>query len=103
VTINDLALIGGSVLTIVVSICFIPLMMFVVFPFFERLSSEKRLEKFVDNQCLRGNEIAILVRREGNRYYDKRDYKLIRAAIEGNEHAIKALKLDPESRKNKNY
>lgn len=100
-TIKDIAPVLGPILSVVAAICFIPVMVFVVFPFFESLSSEKRLEKFVDDQCLQGNEMAILIRRDGTRYYAKRDYKLIRSAIEGNEYAIKALKLDPQSKNNK--
>lgn len=81
----------------VIAFSFIPLCMYVIFPFFHSLSQEQRFEKYINNQCLQGNEIAILIRREGIRYYNEKDYQLIRAAIQGNVHAIKALKLDKET------
>lgn len=93
----------GPLLGVGIAICSVPLMMYVIFPFFQSLSPEKRFEKFIDDQCLLGNEIAILIRREGTRYYLDKDFALIRAAIEGNENAVRALKLDSETLKKKNY
>jgi hypothetical protein len=84
----------GTITAIIVAASFIPLMAYVVFPFFNSLSPEKRLEKFINEKCLEGNETAIQIRREGYRYYSEKDYKLVRAAIEGNKHAIRALKLE---------
>ena len=52
------------------------------------------LEKFINEKCLEGNEIAIQIRREGCRYFSDKDYNLVRAAIEGNQYAIRALKLE---------
>lgn len=93
----------SAFLIIAGSICFIPLMMYVVFPFFESFSAEKKLEKFIEEQCLLGNEIAIQIRRDNIRYYADSDYKLVRAAIEGNENAARALRLDKESLQKKSY
>lgn len=73
---------------------------FVLFPFLSGLAPEKRLEKFIDKKCLEGNQIAIRIRRQGMRYFGDRDCRLVRAAIEGNEHAIKALKLESIESKN---
>ena len=84
----------GIVFGVGAMLCFIPFMAYVVFPFFINLTPEKRLEKFIDEKCLQGNEIAIRIRREGFRYYRDRDYKIVRAAIEGNVHAVRALNLD---------
>lgn len=89
------------ILTILASICFLPFMMYIVFPFFESFTPEKKLEKLIEQQCLLGNEIAIQIRRDNFRYYANSDYKLVRAAIEGNVNAAKALKLDNESLKKK--
>lgn len=86
-----------------IAFCFVPFMMYIVFPFFQNLSPEKKFEKYIDEQCLQGNEIAICIRRGGIRYYFDRDYKLVRAAIEGNEYAIRALKLEAENQTKKNY
>ncbi len=66
---------------------------FFVFPFLNSLSPEKRLEKYIDKKCLEGNQVAIHIRRK-NMFYMYPNIRLIRAAIDGNEHAIKALKLD---------
>lgn len=67
---------------------------FVLLPFLSGLTPEKRLEKFIDKKCLEGNQVAIRIRRQNMRYFCDRDCRLVRAAIEGNEHAIKALKLE---------
>ena len=92
VSIIYLTAIGGSVFFVG----------FVLFPFFSNLSPEKRLEKFIDNRCLEGNEIAIQIRRQNIRYFGVRDFKLVRAAIEGNKHAIRALRLqDVDSQQDK--
>jgi hypothetical protein len=66
----------------------------VLFPFLSSLAPEKRLEKFIDKKCLQGNEIAIRIRRQNMRYFSDKDCTLVRAAIEGNEYAITALKLE---------
>ena len=70
-------------------------MALVLFPFLSSLTPEKRLEKFIDKKCLEGNEIAIRIRRQNMRFFGDGDCRLVRAAIEGNEHAIRALKLEP--------
>jgi hypothetical protein len=95
---NILTVLGMIIcsVTIVGSIFF---MGFVLFPFLSGLAPEKRLEKFIDKKCLEGNEIAIRIRRQNMRYFSDRDCRLVRAAIEGNEHAIKALKLEPSENK----
>lgn len=95
-TTEELSPILGIIAGMGTLICMFPLLLYVVFPFFENFSQEKKLEKFIDEKCLEGNQIAIRIRRQNFSYYSKRDYKLIRAAIQGNEHAIKALKLDAE-------
>lgn len=84
----------STILGLVAVICFIPFLSFIVFPFFQSFSPECRIEKFVNEHCLQGNEVAILIKRERLSHYTDRDHALIRAAIEGNESAIKALKLD---------
>jgi hypothetical protein len=95
-TYTNIFTILGTVAGVVAAICFVPLLAFVVFPFINGLSPEKRLEKFIDKKCLEGNEVAIRIRREGLRYCRDTDYRLIRGAIEGNKYAIKALKLEFE-------
>lgn len=75
-------------------ICFIPFMYFIVLPFFNSFTPENRLEKFINDECIEGNEIAIRIKRERIRYHNNNDYNLVRSAIEGNEHAIRALGLD---------
>lgn len=94
---NILTVLGTIIcsVTIVGSIFF---MGFVLFPFLSGLAPEKRLEKFIDKRCLEGNEIAIRIRRQNMRYFSDRDCSLVRAAIEGNEHAIRALKLEPSEK-----
>jgi hypothetical protein len=94
-TVTNIFTILGTILGVGAAMCFIPFIVFVVFPFFNSFSPEKRLERFIDEKCLEGNEVAIRIRREGLfRYHSHNDNKLIRAAIEGNEYAIKALKLE---------
>lgn len=102
-TIKEVLPVLGTILGVGAMFGIIPFIMFVVFPFFQSLSPEGRFEKFVHQQCLQGNEIAILIRRDGTRFYRDQDFKLARAAIEGNEHAIRALKLDSESHKKRSY
>jgi hypothetical protein len=102
-TIKNFISVFGTVLCAVILSCFVPFLSYVVFPLFNSFSPESRLEQFVDEHCLQGNEIAILIRRERISRYLEKDYMLIRAAIEGNENAIKALKLDPGTRKGKSY
>lgn len=84
----------GPILVITTSICLVPFLMYIVLPFLQSFSPEKRFERYIDKKCIQGNEIAILIRREGLKYSLSKDYELMQAAIEGNEHAIKALKLD---------
>lgn len=91
------------VLAIVGPACLVPFIMHIVFPFFESFSAEKKLEKFIEEQCILGNEIAIQIRRDNIRYYAVSDYKLVRAAIQGNENAARALNLDKETLQKKNY
>jgi hypothetical protein len=90
---NIISIVGTIIcsMAVVGSIFF---MAVVFFPFLSSLAPEKRLEKFIDKKCLEGNEIAIRIRRQNMRYFSDRDCALVRAAIEGNEHAIKALKLE---------
>lgn len=100
---TDLLSILGPALAFIAMLCIAPFIIFIAFPLFQSLSREKRFEKFVDDQCIQGNQIAILIRRERMSYLSDRDHKLMQAAIEGNENAIKALKLDPESQKHKYF
>lgn len=100
-TVNGLVSVLGVFGALVMAFCLVPFLVFIVFPFFNSLTAEKRLEKFINDQCLQGNEIAIRIKRDKIRFYDNTDYALVRSAIQGNEHAIRALKLDPESQKNK--
>lgn len=93
-TIKDVSTVLVSIAAICAAASIIPFMVFVIFPFFHSLTPEKRLEKFIDENCLQGNEVAIRIRRERIRYYCDGDYKLVRAAIEGNVNAIRALKLE---------
>ena len=86
------------ILIFIVSLGVVPFILDIVFPFFKGFSSEKRMEKYSNEHCIKGNDIAILIRRDKLNYYLERDYDLIRAAIEGNENAIKALKLDREKK-----
>ncbi len=97
--IKNIVTIVGAIICSVAVFCFIFFMAFVLFPFLSSFAPEKRLEKFIDTKCLQGNEIAIRIRRQGIRYFSDRDCRLVRAAIEGNEHAIKALKLEPANNK----
>jgi|HubBroStandDraft_6_1064221.scaffolds.fasta_scaffold1219398_2 hypothetical protein len=90
---NILTLIGTIVCSFAVA-GFIFFMAFVFFPFLSSLAPEKRLEKFIDKKCLEGNEIAIRIRLQNIRYFGDRDCSLVRAAIKGNKHAIRALKLE---------
>lgn len=99
-TIKDALPIFISISAICAAIFIIPLMAYVIFPFVNSLSPEKRLEKFIDEKCLQGNEVAICIRRDRIRYYSDRDCKLIRAAIEGNVYAIRALKLELKEKYN---
>ena len=98
-TVKDLLSIICVVGSILSALLLVPFLIYVVFPFFNSFSPEKKLERLVDEQCVQGNEIAIRIRRDGTRYYYDRDYKLVKAAIEGNENAIRALKLDSETHK----
>ena len=86
------------ILIFIVSLGVVPFILDIVFPFLKGFSSEKRMEKYINEHCIKGNDIAILIRRDKLNYYLERDYDLIRAAIEGNENAIKALKLDREKK-----
>jgi hypothetical protein len=99
--IDQIITVFGAILAALAMICFIPFLTLVVFPFFQSFSPEHKIENFVNKHCLQGNEIAILIKRERLSYYSERDHTLIRAAIEGNENAIRALKLDSAIRKNK--
>lgn len=101
-TLKEILLFLAPIFFITTSLCLVPFLMYVVFPFFQSFSPEKRFEKYIDDKCIQGNEVAILIRREGVRSYLDKDYKLIKEAIEGNEYAIKALKLDAETLKKKN-
>lgn len=92
-----------SISVILISVSIIPLTLYVVFPFFQSLSPEKKLEKYIDQQCILGNEIAISIRRRNIRYYNDSDKRLIKSAIEGNQNAIKALNLDQETINKKLY
>jgi hypothetical protein len=92
--IKNIITVLGTIFCSIAVIGSIFFMGFVLFPFLSGLSPEKRLEKFIDKKCLEGNEIAIRIRRQGIRYFSDRDCGLVRAAIEGNEHAIRALKLE---------
>ena len=87
----------GSVIIVFISIFVLMFVLFfVVFPFIQSFSPEKRFERFVDEKCLEGNEVAIRMRRNRLRYYSDRDFNLYREAINGNENAVKALNLDKE-------
>ena len=92
-TLNDFFSGMGLVLGPVFLVVFFMFIMFVMPSFFSEFSAERRLERFVDQKCIEGNEIAIKIRRE-RIYIICRDAQLIRAAIDGNQNAIKALRLD---------
>jgi hypothetical protein len=97
--IKNVLIVCGVVVGGVGALCFIPFMAYIVFPFFFNLTPEKRLEKLVDVKCVEGNEIAIQIRQDRFKsYYSESDCRLIRAAIEGNKYAIKALKLDSKEK-----
>lgn len=92
--IKNIITVLGAIIGSVVVIGSVFFMGFVFFPFLSGLAPEKRLEKFIDKKCLEGNELAIRIRRQNIQYFSGRDYVLVQAAIDGNEHAIRALKLE---------
>lgn len=63
------------------------------FPFFDQFSKNSRLQRFVDKGCLDGNEVAIKIKKRGL-YRFRDDGELVKEAINGNEFAYKALRLD---------
>lgn len=81
----------------------IPVFLFVIFPYINRFSAEERFNRFVNTECIKGNEVAILIKRQRIRYYNYNDYFLARSAINGNKNAIKALNLDGMEKYNDKY
>ena len=92
----------GVFTVLTIGVCFMVFILNYAFPYISSLSPERRLEKFIDEECLKGNKVAIMIR-QNKSYISDKDHLLIRQAIEGNENALKALKLDEESRKKYPY
>jgi hypothetical protein len=92
--IKNIITVFGTIVSSVAVVGSIFFLGFVLFPLLSGLAPEKRLERFIDKKCLEGNEIAIRIRRQNVRYFSDRDHRLVRAAIDGNEHAIRALRLE---------
>jgi len=91
------------IISVFASILCVPIMLFVIFPYINRFSAEERFNRFVNTECIKGNEIAILIKRQRIRYYNCNDYVLAKSAIKGNKNAIKALNLDLTEKYNNTY
>jgi hypothetical protein len=92
--IDDILHVLFTIIVVLSMFSIVPLVLFVLFPFFQSFTYEKRIEKLIDEECLKGNEIAIRIRRREISYFADRDHLLIKEAINGNENAVRALKLD---------
>lgn len=66
---------------------------FFYFSFIRKELEENKLEKTVDQEVIKGNKVAIAMRRSSRFVYFK-DKDLIIAALEGNKSAIEALRIE---------
>lgn len=74
---------------------------YVIFQFrYKGSRNKKRIRKLIENRILIGNEVAIQMKLDRLTYkIEEKDYNLIVEALNGNEHAIRALGIVIRERK----
>jgi hypothetical protein len=96
--INNILSVLGLIAIAFGTIMFMMFLIYGFIPFVFSFSPEKRLERFVNEKCIEGNEIAIKIRQRRTYLIREGNGELIRSAIEGNEGAIRALELNDKEK-----
>ena len=83
----------------IVSVFFIALSTIIYFAAIKGEMAERRIERTVNQECIKGNKVAIELKKKSYNYYRAKDEDLIMEALKGNEFAIDALKIDMKEKK----